>query len=199
LQGLKISGIYSCGIRYLVLDSPYLNKATDIFTGIFYIQNYTTISFNNAAAQNLIFGSLMNNLTGGTKAYAFFNGINATATTNNIIDITLQASYPFAAGFGIMITSAISTPLSLGAVQMTVLGFNILAASTWHFPALRTDDGVFTTTSPYLDTNSTFQTYNTFYGITGFGFTGQTAIDFSITFSPTNSIIANSAVPFTHL
>ena len=116
-----------------------------------------------------------------------------------MIDLTMTASYPFAGGLRITITSGISTIVNLGAVQMTVLGFNILEAESWPFPAMRTEDGVFTTTSAYLDTNSTFQTYNTFYGITGFGFTGQSAIGFNTTFSPLNSIIASSTIPFTHL
>lgn len=49
LQGKKLSGLFALGIRYLVLDAPYLNKATDIFTGLFYIQNYTTKPFSNLA------------------------------------------------------------------------------------------------------------------------------------------------------
>ena len=82
---------------------------------------------------------------------------------------------------------------------MTLLGFNILTASTWPFPAMRTDDGVFTASSQYLDTNSTFQTYNTFYGLTGFGFSGQNILDWKTTFTPMTSIGASSAVPFNYL
>ena len=141
----------------------------------------------------------MTNLTGGTKAYVFFTGLNATATSNNVFDISLQASYPAAGILRVTVSSQSSTSLTFGAVAMTLIGFNILTASTWPFPAMRTDDGVFTTTSQYLDTNSTFQTYNTFYGITGLGFSGQSTLDYSTSFTPTTSIGASSAVPFNHL
>jgi hypothetical protein len=50
LQGKQLSGTFSVGIRYLVLDSPYLEKAVDIFSAIFYIPNYTTKSFSSASA-----------------------------------------------------------------------------------------------------------------------------------------------------
>ena len=50
LQGTRLSSTFSVGIRFLVLDNPYVNKAVDLWTAIFYIQNYTTKSFSSALA-----------------------------------------------------------------------------------------------------------------------------------------------------
>jgi len=199
LVSMQFSSLAAVAIRYLVLDSPYVNKMSILSTAIFYIDYGGTQPFdvNNPVICN--FGIPTMNIAGNVKSYVFFNGLNGTATTSaNEFDIKLVSSYPDPATFTVTATSSTNSVI-LGAIMMTILGLNLDDAQVWPFPAMWIDSGTFNPTTPYLDPNNTFQTYNTFWGVTWLGVSNQAFIEWSSPFTVNTSMSAASANPYNHL
>lgn len=166
----SLSRISVLSSRYLILDTAF-TKITHFYASArFYVQNSgnNTYDSSNPIISNFgLPGGL--NTTGTVRALAMLNGFNATASSStNSFDLRLTASYISATTFRVKAESTIFTPLYLSSIIYCIVGYNEDAAQEWPFPAGRITLGTFTPYTPFTDSNSIFESFNTFWGLTRF-------------------------------
>jgi len=165
---MRISGLSTLAIRYILLDYPYASKMTHFYSGAtYYVNNSATVPFSSLNPINTLFGVPAINTIGTTKAFVAFSGLNATATDATLtIDMKFAATYPSSTTMRVAVTSASTKILNVGAIVFCIIGFNVQDAMAWPFPAARLTTPTFLTSSPATDSGNLFQSYNSFWGLT---------------------------------
>jgi len=167
MLSMRLSSLNILSVRYLVLEDALGAKMNSFYSGASYYvpnQGTTPLSSSNPLVARFTVPTI--NMVGTTKVIVAFSGMNVTASSgSNTVDMKLLGTYEDSTTIRVDITSGSSTVLNVGSIMFCIIGYNVQDAMAWPFPAVIINSGVFDTSTPYMDTNSTFKTYNTFWGL----------------------------------
>ena len=194
LRSKSLSQLSLLKARYLILDSAFTKMTHFYGSARYYVQNYGTSNYDTINPVINNFGLPAINTVGTTRIFVFLNGFNATSSsaTSYSFDIAMVPQYIGSSTLRVTTTSNNAATIQISSLCFAIIGYNENDAMAWPFPAARISLGTFDLSTPWTDVNSTYETYNTFWGIRALNTTGLTTIDISTSLTPQTSVTAST-------
>ena len=107
----------------------------------------------------------------------------------------MNAQYIGSSVLRVTTTSSNAVTIMFNGFSFAVIGYNEGDTMSWPFPAARISLGTFDLSSPWVDSNSTFETYNTFWGLKSFNTSGLTTVNWDSSLTPQTSVTVSTTQP----
>ena len=193
----SLSRISTIKTRYMIIDSSFTKITHFYSSGVYYVDNFGSNPYDAANPIINNFGIPAINTVGTTRLFIFVNGFNATSNSNTSysFDIHMNAQYIGSSVLRVTTTSSNAVTIMFNGFSFAVIGYNEGDTMSWPFPAARISLGTFDLSSPWVDSNSTFETYNTFWGLKSFNTSGLTTVNWDSSLTPQTSVTFSTTQP----